>query len=372
MRYLRDLIPEIIDKDPGWLIFYEAKSNLGKDQLRLLKRAGVTRLQPGIESLSTRVLKLMRKGCTALQNVQLLKWASELGLDLAWNYLTGLPGEEPDEYIRLAEMVPALLHLQPPHPCGAGRSVRLYRFSPFHEDPERWGLTNVRSAANYRLVYPFPEASLRRLAYHFDFDYADGRDPSTYTAALVEMIDYWRTNYCPGALTSISNDQGLVIHDRRPGANQSRHELTGMAKAAYEYCEKAHALQAIHRHLLGLGYEVARETLRHQLEGWVEDRLMLCEGDWFLSLAVPADDLAAQITDSDLLKQALAVTIAALGDASRKAHLEQAPADGTPAFGGRSGDWATSAADDVSGRELFCPLGISPEPRAPTQQTERG
>jgi hypothetical protein len=31
---------------------------------------GVTRIQPGIESLSTNVLQLMNKGCTALQNVQ--------------------------------------------------------------------------------------------------------------------------------------------------------------------------------------------------------------------------------------------------------------------------------------------------------------
>jgi ribosomal peptide maturation radical SAM protein 1 len=332
MRYLRDLVPQIIERDPGWSISYEAKANLGKEQLRLLKRAGVSRLQPGIESLSTEVLKRMRKGCTVLQNVQLLKWGSEFGMDLAWNFLIGFPGEEPDEYVRLAEMVPALLHLQPPHLCGAGRSVRLYRFSSYYDDPEGWGLTNVRSAANYGLVYPFPEASLRRLAYHFDFDYADGRDPSTYTAALVEMIEYWRTNYCPGALTCVSNGQVLVIHDRRPGAKQARLELYAMEKAAYEYCDEAHALQAIHGHLLRLGYEVARETLRRQLEGWVEDRLMLCDGDWYLSLAVPADDLAARLTDSDALKQALAATIAALGNASREARVEQGTAGGTAGY----------------------------------------
>jgi ribosomal peptide maturation radical SAM protein 1 len=351
-RYLQDLFSEIINRDLNWLIFYEAKANLRKEQLRLLKRAGVKRLQPGIESLSTEVLRLMRKGCTALQNVQLLKWASELGIDLAWNYLTGLPGEQPDEYARLAEMVPALLHLQPPHPCGAGRSMRLYRFSPYHDDPEAWGLTNVRCAANYGLVYPFPEASLRRLAYQFDFDYADGRDPSTYTADLVQMIEYWRTNHCPGALTSISDGQALVIHDRRPGAKQARLELSGIQKAAYEYCDEAHALQAVHRHLLGLGYEVARETLRHELEGWVEDRLMLSGGEWFLSLAVPADDLAGRLTDSDALKQALAATIAALGDTSREARLEQGACGETPGCGSQSGDQLSLEGGDVPGRSV--------------------
>jgi len=293
-----------------------------------LKQAGVNSLQPGIESLSTNILQLIRKGCTALQNVQLLKWASELGIELAWNFLMGFPGEEPDEYARMAEMIPALLHLQPPLPLGAGRLVGLYRFSPYFDDPEGWGITNVRSAFSYGLVYPFPEATLRRLAYHFDFDYADGRDPSTYTAPLFEMIQYWEANYCPGALTSVSNDSVLVIHDRRPGAEQARIELTGMEKAVYEYCDKAHTLQAIHGHLLELGYAVDKEALRRRLEGWVEDRLMLREGDRFLSLAVPADELAGRLSDSETIRHALAAAIADLGDTSRKKRGEQGETSG--------------------------------------------
>jgi ribosomal peptide maturation radical SAM protein 1 len=315
MRYLRDLVPEIIERDLDRSIHYEVKANLRKNQLRLLKRAGMDNLQPGIESLSTEVLKLMRKGCTALQCVQFLKWASELGIQVAWNFLMGFPGEEPEEYTRLAEMVPALFHLQPPWSAGL---IRLDRFSPHFNDTKGFGITNARPAANYGLVYPFPEASLRRLAFFFDFDYADGRDPSTYTAPLAEMIEYWRANYCPGALTSVSNGQSFVIHDRRPGAKQARFELTGLEKAAYEYCDAAHTLEAIHGHLLGLGYAVDRETLRHRLEGWVGDRLMLGEGDRFLSLAVPADDLAGRLSDSDVIGQALAGAIAEWGDASRK------------------------------------------------------
>ena len=45
---------------------------------------------------------------------------------------------------------------------------------------------------------------------------------------------------------------------------------------------------------------------------------MLCEGDRFLSLAVLADDLAGRLSDSETIRQALAATIAELGDASRR------------------------------------------------------
>jgi len=94
---------------------------------------------------------------------------------------------------------------------------------------------------------------------------------------------------------------------------------------------------------------VAWETLCQQLEGWVEERLMLSEREWFLSLAVPADDLAGRLTDSDALKQALAATIAALGDASRKARLELAAAGGMLGCGGQVGDQARLKGGGVFG-----------------------
>ena len=61
-----------------------------------------------------------------------------------------------------------------------------------------------------------------------------------------------------------------------------------------------------------------KQALRQRLEGWVEDGLMLRDGDWFLSLAVPADDAAGRISDSWAIRRALAGAIAELGDAARR------------------------------------------------------
>jgi ribosomal peptide maturation radical SAM protein 1 len=51
VRYFRDVIPGLIERDLELTIFYEVKANLSKEQLRLLKQAGIRRTQPGIESL---------------------------------------------------------------------------------------------------------------------------------------------------------------------------------------------------------------------------------------------------------------------------------------------------------------------------------
>jgi hypothetical protein len=50
-------------------------------------------LPPGIESLGTPILALMRKGITGLQNARLLKWCAESGIHVFWSVIYGFPGE---------------------------------------------------------------------------------------------------------------------------------------------------------------------------------------------------------------------------------------------------------------------------------------
>ena len=315
LRHLRDVMPELAVRRPGLSLFYEVKANLRRDQLRLLKRAGVTVLQPGIESLSTSILALMRKGCTALQNVQLLKWANEIGIALAWHIIRGFPGETADEYARMAAMIPSLMHLEPPRGV---YGLRLDRFSPHFTHAQAFGLTNLRPAAGYRRAYALDDASLERLAYHFDYDHADGRDTDSYATPLREMVRQWRAGYCVGGLTMLSNDDSLAIADRRPGAHRARTVLVGAERVIYEFCDEAHRVEAIGRHLIERGYPIAEPTLRRLLEQWVEERLMLRDGDWYLSLAVRTDDWWKAAGESDQLREALTGALVELAAARRQ------------------------------------------------------
>src|ERR1700730_18959267 len=106
-------------------------------------RGGVRQLQPGIESLSDQVLRLMEKGVTSFQSIQLLRWCEEIGIECAWNLLAGFPRESPGEYARMAELIPFLIHLNPP--CSCAR-LRLDRFSPFHARSDAFGFKKVRAS----------------------------------------------------------------------------------------------------------------------------------------------------------------------------------------------------------------------------------
>ncbi len=151
MRYFRDVLPQLRDRQLGFTLFYETKANLTKEQVRLLRDAGVLAIQPGVESLSTHVLQLMRKGVTALQNIQLLKWCKQYGVTVAWNLLYGFPGETAADYAAIGRSMESLWHLPPPHSVGA---VRMDRFSPYFNEAASFGLIERPSDGDVSTALP--------------------------------------------------------------------------------------------------------------------------------------------------------------------------------------------------------------------------
>ena len=224
LAYFKDFVPLLAERRLGVDLFYETKANLRKDQVRLLKQAGITKVQPGIESLIDDVLKLMRKGVSALHNIQLLKWCKELGVEPHWNVLWGFPGEPAAEYQRLAGVVPWLRHLPSP---GSFGPIRLDRFSPNFFDAERLGFKDVQPLTPYRHVYPFPEEVLRNLAYYFSYGYREPRDVAGYVRPLARELRAWTRDH-ESELLSVTCGDTLVIADSRPKASESLTVLRGL------------------------------------------------------------------------------------------------------------------------------------------------
>ena len=138
IRYFSELFPRLYAHGLKLELYYETKSNLKKSQLANLRKLGTTWFQPGIESLNTHVLTLMRKGVRGIHNIQVIKWAKELGFRVTWNILCGFPGEKPEDYEQTASVIKSISHLQPP---AAISRFRLDRFSPMFAEWEKYGLT---------------------------------------------------------------------------------------------------------------------------------------------------------------------------------------------------------------------------------------
>lgn len=279
MSYFRDFLPALKEMGLELNMFYETKANLTREQVQLFADAGMNAVQPGIESLSSPILRLMKKGVSALQNIQVLKWCRELGVKPYWNYLYGFPGEDPAEYERLVTMLPALSHLDAPYGCG---QLRLDRFSPYFNDPERNGIVNIRPSTAYRYVYTgVRDDLLGHLAYYFEFDYADGRDVTTYASPLMDAVLRWKKDE-GSELFSVGLGERLIIFDLRPLATQRTHVLTGPQQRLHAHCDAIRS-----RGSLTSALELTPAELDTLAAPLLAHHLMIEEAGSLLSLAIP-------------------------------------------------------------------------------------
>lgn len=279
MAYVRDLFPAITESGHGYEFFYEVKANLTRAQLRTLAQGGVVHLQPGIESLSSAVLRLMDKGVTAAQNVNLLRWARYYRMNVSWNIIWGFPGETEDDYLHQATVVPHLVHLQPPV---AADRVWLERFSPMF----------TRAAGGrtpdpaYQYVYP-STVDIERVAYFFDHDH-EGL-PDTGYEPLANAVTGWREAWqgpdLPG-LTYRTSPGYLEIHDTRHPAKSGTYTFRDDLADIYLACvDRPTTADAVHS-----GLKLARpvQAVRDAFAQFRDRGLMFLDGSLALALALPA------------------------------------------------------------------------------------
>jgi ribosomal peptide maturation radical SAM protein 1 len=191
MKYIDGLFGKFAQAHFDLDVFMETKSNLTKRQIQTLAQGGVKCMQPGIESLSTAQLKEMDKGVSPLQNIQCLKWSRYYNIDISWNILLGFPQETDEDYQRQIEMIPSLLHLQPPESTG---KLWLERFSPYFMRPEQYGIRITGPDSAYGYVYDERKVDLSKIAYDFEYDTAWNVNHDLYEE-LVRQVNEWKARY---------------------------------------------------------------------------------------------------------------------------------------------------------------------------------
>lgn len=259
LSYLDTVLPELAtwERRPG--LFYEVKANLRFEQLELMSRAGMVQIQPGIESLSTNVLKLMRKGVSALQNIALLRDCTSLGIYVLWNILYGFPGETVEDYEPLPRLTPLLEHFRPPQYCVP---IVIDRFSPHHRDPEGFGIGSYVPYPGFEALFP-RGAPVMDLAYHFIGQHstaftADDEMVGRVQAAYQTWHDLWHSGGRPPILTALDIDgaASVVVADTRRVARQRMTTISRDGDAALRHLEKPRRREtldpAIERHVQDL------------------------------------------------------------------------------------------------------------------------
>ncbi|MFB8200776.1 RiPP maturation radical SAM C-methyltransferase [Kitasatospora purpeofusca] len=280
MGYFDTVLKSLAELPVDLRLHFEIKANLRRHQFQLLGDSGAAQVQPGIENLSTRVLRIMDKGVTGCQNVRALRDAQSAGVSVTWNYLYGFPGEQPDDYESVIRQLPVLHHLDPP--TGAGR-IAIERFSPYFDRPEL-GFAITRPAFQYRATYRLPESELNQLAYVFT---APPRGIGGEVAErLGEAVDTWLARFPDSRLTYREAGGRIVLVNTRPGYDWRVVELTDPAEiAAFRLLGQPRSPAALASKLPG-----GAAAVEPVLERFTALGLLFHDGDSYLQVAVESDN----------------------------------------------------------------------------------
>lgn len=224
-------------------LFYEMKSNVKKEQLQMARQAGLVWAQPGIESFNDHILHLMDKGATGIQQMQYIKWASEMDVNLQYGVLYRNPGETAEDYQDILTRIDFMSHLHPPTYLS---DISIDRFSPYFRSPEQHGIQNLRPHPTYFEVFLDEELDLTKMAYRFEFEHADDKNKELWGTIrdCLAALTKWKQTYRPGTLMYDTSPGKVWILDRR-GSKPILATLTGLQAEVFLYCDEHHSLENI-------------------------------------------------------------------------------------------------------------------------------
>ncbi len=312
MEYMNTVLPQL-SQQHQFSLFYETKANLTKAHVVKLAGAGVKWIQPGLENMHDDILKLMKKGTNAVQNVATLKWCRESGVRVSWTVLFGAPGEQQQWYSDMAQWIPLVTHLQPPQQQIS--KIGYHRFSPYFDKAHEYDL-NLAPVKPYQHIYDLNETDLFNIAYFFQEQVPNA--PVTNSVddnslahlpghrAMQTAVTRWSQQFwgeqVPPILCMYDETTHIRILDTREVATKLAHKLEGVTAQIYRLCVGPISKERLLEKLLELDEKTEADVtlptsdIDGILQQLIDDKLVLHVSHCYLALALSGE--LPQLPDS--------------------------------------------------------------------------
>src|SRR5215213_6905791 len=278
-EYTGKLFGRLAEANTDIRIHYEVRPSISRTQLKEMRRGGLFSVQPGVESLSTHILKIMRKHTTGMRNLELIKWCTYYGIHNFYNILVRFPGETAEDYRVQCDVISKISHLQPPY---AIVKARADRGSPMFFEPEAQSITSLRPASCYEFIFPKERFNLERVSYYFDHQMENTVTDEQYSEIFSLVADWqgsWEQSPTP-YLRYRKSLATVVIEDGR-GTRPRSFTYSDGAASLYEYCADARSSGDIAAHFKN------EEWVEGALSEFIERDLIIFLDNRYLSLALP-------------------------------------------------------------------------------------
>lgn len=278
-EYIDQLFKQLSEASSDMRIHYEVRPSLSRIQLKQMRKGGLFSIQPGVESFSTHILKLMRKHTTGVRNLELIKWSTYYGINNLYNILLRFPGETLEDYRAQCEVISKIPHFQAPW---AVAKARADRGSPMYSEPETQSVSRLIPSACYDYLFPKDRFDLNRVSYYFEHKMDNTLQDHEYNE-IFEAVDVWQNRWRQRPRPYLRYRKAwatILIEDGRNCSPRSTTYSDDYANL-YEYCADAHSKKEI-----AAKFEDA-PWVEGALEEFVEKDLMIHLDNRYLSLALP-------------------------------------------------------------------------------------
>ncbi len=249
-NYFKTLLPRLSEQESQSLIFYHINPKMSERWVKLLSGSGMRWVQAGIEGLHDEMLSLMNKSNSAMDNVTFLKYAIENGIRVFWYYLKEAPGDQDIWYQETASWVPLVFHLEPPTEIV---TIQYERFSRYHQNPEKFGLSLIPGRP-YSSLFPLSPEELKDFVFYFEDENKIAREHSQKPgfSLLEDRLGEWSDLFGVDSgnseipkLVMAEHEDHTVITDTRPCAVAKEFVLEGAPRMVNRICRKPRSRDSI-------------------------------------------------------------------------------------------------------------------------------
>ena len=277
------MFKQIAALDKDLRLFGEVRATTPWRELKAMGECGMREVQIGIEALSSRLLKKLHKGTSAIQNLEIMKNCEALGIRNISNLILQFPGSDEQD---VAETLRTLEFALPFYPLKAV-SFWLGLKSPVWQHPKKFGIQAVFNHPNWSFL--FPEDICRALPLMIQAYRGDRTYQKKIWNPVKKKISDWQKQYAEtqrdsGDTPILSFRDGrdfMIIHQKRFRTEPAVHRLVGTSRDIYLFCRKHRSIKAIFAAFPGL----SDNTILTFLSMMVDKKLMFAEKNRYLSLA---------------------------------------------------------------------------------------
>ncbi len=265
--------------------FAEIRAVHTSSELAVMSDAGLKDVQVGIEAISASLLKRLAKGTSVLDNIAIMRNAYEAGILLQGNLIVHFPGSTPEE----VEETLLNLDFLWPFPPLKTVSFWLGRGSPVEQDPKGFGISGIKTHHVFTDLFP------REVAQKLSSMILEYKGDKLLQHQLWKQVEVkvrswnreWKKMVKERPLLSYRDGRDfMVIRQVLPGGKTLYHRLVQASRQLYLTATQTCTISDLEESAPNFSKEQIRAFV-HQM---MDKRLMFCEGDRVISLAVKAEN----------------------------------------------------------------------------------